>query len=350
MAKESGHITSLEISFSHAAAAISLLGALLNLLFIRTLLKHRATLLTWSTSYIGVTVFILSIVSVFHGSLMAAECELWTASSTGSIGLLDNPTLSSALAGMGYCLLAFVFTCNFMLALERYWTIKYSEKLPQAAVIALITTCGSMCCIFIIAFSLTPSTSWDYLPMGKPVDMDNSPLPWHHISNMLLLLGQLVFVAEVIGICVVYENTYFNIAALYEMSHDTNEEEARERCQAEVQVQRSILLRCIFMSIGIVVFYVPNLVLVTVAIVRPFFFSEHLSELSYSWMVCMTTIIPAFDPLWTPVLILMFQENFGTAFVKDYSCIFRHLGGRRDDEKTRTAVEGVQLDSVLGKD
>ncbi|KAI8619329.1 hypothetical protein BC830DRAFT_792249 [Chytriomyces sp. MP71] len=246
-------IVNLESSFSHAAAAVALLGVLLNLLFLRTLIKHRATLLQTAHSYIGPGIFVLCTVSVFHGTLIVIESELWISSLWVDNSPLSNRGFSNSLAGLGYCFLTFLFETNFVLALERYWTIKYAEKVPKRVIGQITGVTILVALLFIISFGLAPNSGWFFTPMGLPLSHDYSSLRLTHPSIILFLIACCYFPAIAVACCFVYENTYFNIAAVYEQMHDVHEREGRRRANEAIHLNRKILIRCIVMSIGLFV-------------------------------------------------------------------------------------------------
>ncbi|KAI9343252.1 hypothetical protein BDR26DRAFT_252624 [Obelidium mucronatum] len=123
-------------------------------------------------------------------------------------------------------------------------------------------------------------------------------------------------------ICGIYENSYFLIATVFDTEEDPEYDvvTGKRLVHENVKVQRVALVRCILMSIGLVIFYIPSIILMFVTA-----FNHDLLytiSINQTLLFCIT-LIPAFDPLWSPIMILLFQQEFKEAFVEAFKSLWR---------------------------
>ncbi|KAJ3068176.1 hypothetical protein HDU98_008672 [Podochytrium sp. JEL0797] len=75
--------------------------------------------------------------------------------------------------------------------------------------------------------------------------------------------------------------------------------------------RRAVLLRCILMSLGLVVLYVPTIVCL---FLRALAHDGNTFPQDNLWVYFWLNVLPALDCLWTPVLVLWFQERYRQEF------------------------------------
>ncbi|KAI8614201.1 hypothetical protein BC830DRAFT_1082144 [Chytriomyces sp. MP71] len=317
-------ITGIEYTAAHLSAALSLAGTLLNLSLLRTVWRHSATLVLDSS--IGLAIAVLSSFSALHGIAMASMNELWVASDVAGnnnvTGPLDSPATARSISCISYSILSCIFAANLWLASERLWTIKFNQRVPRKYIICLAAGAALFSFSFIASFAVQPGNGvrWTFLPFTNPCANDengNCMTIASSISTIFYMIGLSGFALSAILVGVVYENGYFAIATIYERQVDCTDRNGRRKAAEHIQLHRGILIRCIVMSVGLVIFYAPTIILVFIDILRPEWFNN-VSDMSWTWLISFSTIIPSLDPLWTAVLILIFQDDFKTAYLGDY--------------------------------
>ncbi|KAI8831075.1 hypothetical protein BJ741DRAFT_711693 [Chytriomyces cf. hyalinus JEL632] len=87
---------------------------------------------------------------------------------------------------------------------------------------------------------------------------------------------------------------------------------------------RAIFIRCLVMSAGLLVFYIPTIAaalsIYSLIDNRSLFFGEH----SF-WVGAMCAVLPATDSIWTPVVVLWCQTGYRHVFFRMFRNIRRRL-------------------------
>ncbi|KAJ3250189.1 hypothetical protein HDU77_006911 [Chytriomyces hyalinus] len=309
-------IYNIEYNLAHVSSALSVLGAIANMALLCVIFRRRHLV----RDSIGRTITILSSFSALFSIFMVAMNELWVvhhkATVAQTVGPLDSVPVANSIATLSYLFLTGIFATNLLLALERYWRIRHNCMLPNRYVACVVAGAAFYAVFFIASFSLPGvQCRWTFLPFAKPCKKVNGwscRTKYTDTSTILYLLGLSGFILSTIVVGVVYENSYFHIATLSEQQFDTEHQSERKKADETTHLQRAVLVRCLLMSIGLVIFYFPSLMMVILTIFKPTLFDD-LSNLQWAWLISFMSVIPALDPLWTPVLVLICQEDFREA-------------------------------------
>ncbi|KAJ3075533.1 hypothetical protein HDU98_007779 [Podochytrium sp. JEL0797] len=78
---------------------------------------------------------------------------------------------------------------------------------------------------------------------------------------------------------------------------------------------RSVLSRCMFMGIGLVLFYCPNIIIMFVCIFNS---NAEIQVQNNQNLQFATTVIPAMDPFWAALIVLLFQSEFRDVYVQGW--------------------------------
>ncbi|KAJ3137938.1 hypothetical protein HK100_000178 [Physocladia obscura] len=312
---------------------------------------------------VSIAIIVICVASALHGILMTFLNEVWVVtvitdtenqqqqqrqagndtdiySFTG--GPLDGIVTATTFASATYILLCTIFTANLLLALERRCAIKNNRPLRRITFFGLFGV-GAVFATFIVSsFVLTNTTaSWLYLPFGIPciiVDPKNttvcSTISTPALQSILFLFGLAYLPATALAVCVVYENTYFLIQSVNDNAvpplppsslslYSSNKDGETISPARKTRIERAILVRCVCMSVSLVAFYVPSVVLVFVEVVAP---STWVSlYVSQTWLIVMADIVPAMDPLWTPVLLIGFHDVLREMVLGDLRELMRRI-------------------------
>ncbi|ORY36474.1 hypothetical protein BCR33DRAFT_721997 [Rhizoclosmatium globosum] len=132
-------------------------------------------------------------------------------------------------------------------------------------------------------------------------------------ANGILCRGSVVFPLASLAVAAVYENTYFLVAEVFEKyDHESNRRTSRVLMEESIKVQKSALIRCVLMSIGLVVFYVPSIVLIFAGTANEALLVNFSANQPLLFSV---TTLPSLDPLWSAIMILVFQVEFQEAYL-----------------------------------
>ncbi|KAI8619330.1 hypothetical protein BC830DRAFT_792250 [Chytriomyces sp. MP71] len=317
----------LSLTFSHLSAAICFIAILINCILLSTIFRHRSTLVLASDYIMGKVITILSCASVFHALYMLSLNEMVAAemstllnlsnSSNYSGGPLNSPGISRGLSSVGYVILTVIFSSNLLLAIERLSIIRYKSALTLRTIGTVCVMGVTVSTLFVSSFILANGgVSWMAFPFPVPCnDPDACTIAATSAPTILFVIGLAYYVLTSVAVCVCYENSYFCVQDLFEKAagHDVDSRVARNFAK----LQRKVLLRCIALSIGLVLFYIPDIVIVVMAVFAPDSF-DGMSNLAMTAMLCLVTFVPTFDPLWTPILVVLCQEDFKGALLEDF--------------------------------
>ncbi|KAJ3228819.1 hypothetical protein HDU78_009520 [Chytriomyces hyalinus] len=288
---------------------------------------------------IDTCVCILAAASFLYGFFVILDNILYLA---GRWYHLRNPAIATSLSCCGYLFFLGLFTANGLLSLERFWLIKYGEPLKRVAVVYLFIVMFQFWICIAVSFFLIHNFSdfdWYFLPFSMPGKNASTA------SKALFITGLSFFALVVIGTTILYENTYFlaqemvSTAKLqyqefcethtqrhpveFQVARATNEAtEADEemtgnhsshhrldRVTRQSTAQFRILVRCIFMSGGLLMFYVPVLACMVMRLFNLGVFGNRLQDVNQSVVVFFVFgFVPAIDVIWTPLLVLLFME------------------------------------------
>ncbi|KAI9346106.1 hypothetical protein BDR26DRAFT_855869 [Obelidium mucronatum] len=241
----------------------------------------------------------------------------------------------------GYLLATALFCTNTVLAFERHWVIRYSRSLSYRAIL-IIVAIGALffsflVSAFVIASANSITGSGFNFHFGRPFAMPGNR------SNtrimVLFMLGMSYFPLSILVIIGVYMNSYRLISTVVDETYDMHRIDCDNESQLDTvnssssKAKRRVLVRCALMGLGCLAFYFPTLFCI---------FWDRLSNMessgaadtkravannctqsssrsvaaSPSWMYPTTTVLPALDVLWTPILILWVQAQHRLAFIK----------------------------------
>ncbi|KAI8610183.1 hypothetical protein BC830DRAFT_770646 [Chytriomyces sp. MP71] len=151
-------------------------------------------------------------------------------------------------------------------------------------------------------------------------------------SKYLFLAGLAYFFLVTVAIVVVYENTYFlaqdliaqarsNHSEVREMrrmegqgadGHEVNVNASSSSLDTATQASRHqfrVLVRCILMSAGLILFYVPVFLCMVLRYCKLGSIGERLQDVNATVGVYFVLgFIPAIDVIWTPALVLLFMQ------------------------------------------
>ncbi|KAJ3065356.1 hypothetical protein HDU98_011275 [Podochytrium sp. JEL0797] len=307
----------------HIATGLSVLSIAFNLsLTIVVLLNFGKLLQRSSGSRIMVlSVLVLCIASILCGALIILLNEMWDLAS-GFEGPLYTSVTGNFLAAVTYIVLVMIFAANFLIALERHWLIRFNKHLGKSVVVAVVVMAIFFSVCFIVSFSVTlDQVNWLFLPFAVPGcgshEFHQSICLMKRGHTILFAVGLIYFPLIAIIIVAVYASSFTLIAKEIKIN----------------EIQRAVLTRSILMSMGIVICYCPAIILTCVAITNVEFFLhlQYDENIQFAF-----TIIPAFDPLWTPFLILLFQQEFQDVYFasarKVLDVVLRRGGNRGDNE------------------
>ncbi|KAJ3134358.1 hypothetical protein HK100_003662 [Physocladia obscura] len=344
---------------SHSGAGIAVIGAMLNACVLVSLVRHWRELnsknsgntndnnlknnnISESSSRTNI-VFIVVVmlgVSMLHGITIGMLDEFWvqtaiTEWTEDAPGVLDTLSTAIALSSLSYLLLTTLFSANLLLALERHCVVRYKHPIPRRLVIAVFVLGLCFAALFAAAFAIAPDgASWTFLPLTKPCTWDPE-LEVCTLSTsqaIIFSIGLSYFPLATIATCAIYENTYFLIATVFDVpppdlvqntsrtiDEIINNQSARNPIiQNNIKIQKAALVRCVLMSIGLVIFYLPTIALIFASIASE---TIALNIATNNNLVATITILPSLDPLWTPFVILAFQNDIWTVFLDDLAGI-----------------------------
>ncbi|KAJ3209172.1 hypothetical protein HDU82_001274 [Entophlyctis luteolus] len=166
------------------------------------------------------------------------------------------------------------------------------------------------------------------------------------MQSTLFLMGLSYFPLAAVAICFVYENTYFQIATIFENCveleesvPDNNLDLDKRSCpssQHNVAIQRAALVRCVLMSVGLVVWYCPSIIALIASVVDE---NIEMWVNEYIWTIVLFGVMPSFDAMWTFLVIMLFQPDFRNALGQDVGLLLAKISNSvsRRNKSERTA-------------
>ncbi|KAJ3028514.1 UNVERIFIED_CONTAM: hypothetical protein HDU68_001510 [Siphonaria sp. JEL0065] len=140
---------------SEAGAVLSVAAAIMNAVVLRTMIKHRATLLALqpdASRLVAIIITMSLLLALQYAAMHIADA----AAIADSIGTLPDILLASA----SFTTLTVIFSANMLLAFTKYFRIRYDRRLPLT-VIKLTFAAGFTFSVFFIA-SFVPTVN--YIP------------------------------------------------------------------------------------------------------------------------------------------------------------------------------------------
>ncbi|KAI9318309.1 hypothetical protein BDR26DRAFT_1016189 [Obelidium mucronatum] len=323
---------------SYVSIAVSLLGLALSVslllsIWVTRAHKHKtqSPLLCPAPASIQIDKTIVSILAVItvYSVLILIENVLWIV----DWSLLHSvPILSLA----GYALVFSLFSLNIQLAFDRQYLVNvayHSAHFPNVFQVAVFVVSRKslrifclygvplvLYCFYIASFALSIPQNWLFLPFSTPESSSKS-------VNCLFLIGMSYFPIAATITCCIYVYTYTitmqslhmqltDIAADRETGLPTASSSA---IMKGASLKRAVILRCLLMSIGLIVFYVPTIAGV---FTRVFDYDKDAAYPDENlWLWFWLNVLPAFDCIWTPILVLWFQEQYREDFFNNLSML-----------------------------
>ncbi|KAI9343251.1 hypothetical protein BDR26DRAFT_858780 [Obelidium mucronatum] len=320
-----GFFLDINVKASHIASGVCSIGVFANLCVLVSVFRHRKELLSTENN-IAAIVILMIVASVLNGVYMVVVDELWVYDAFHTVKVLHDPITADCLSCLGYLLLTILFTGNLLLSMERHCLVRWKQRLSWVWILGVAACCGiPFWCMFITSFIIYDGlVSWDFLPLGIPVTGNETE---GYLMASCLLLESPFFPLISLAICVVYENTYFLIADIYD---DPEARWSENRAlNTRTRLHRSVLLRCIFMSVFQLSLYAPSIVMMYLSIWNPNFFQLSLRT---TWLLFAASVIPAFDPLLTLSVILLFQQEFRQVFFSDIRSLVDKIYKKKEEE------------------
>ncbi|KAI9346455.1 hypothetical protein BDR26DRAFT_855614 [Obelidium mucronatum] len=264
----------------------------------------------------------------------------------------------------GYLLVCLLFSANLALALQRHWVIRFARSLSRNAVLAVYFSGLVAFSLFLAAFILAVQvscvgTGGMNLRFGRPFALPGNPK--NLVVKGLFLAGMCYFPLVIALIVALYASSYRRVSVLVQENYQMqlgelddamdDEDRAASISSSTNKQKRTVLLRCTLMSIGCLLFYAPTIVSIFVDRLSPLgsttssstnsnsttsapkngtlgatiskfcpTFNPNEAKVESSWQYPVTTILPALDVIWTPLLILWVQKvhrNVYTKFLRD---------------------------------
>ncbi|ORY50569.1 hypothetical protein BCR33DRAFT_847016 [Rhizoclosmatium globosum] len=261
----------------------------------------------------------------------------------------------------GYATVVALFCANTILAFERYSVIRYSKSLSLKAIAAIVLpSLVFFACLvtsFILAKIKSCTGSGLNFHYGRPFAMPGNRS--NHVIQRYFLVGICYFPISIVIIFGVYLASYRIIAKIvdetYEIHHTPDFDESQETSSsiesATKKQKVAVLIRCALMGFGSLAFYLPTIIIIFLDRLSPVTpqnswkrqneaenFNLTLASkgcsvtgtsnfTDHSWFYPVTTILPAIDVLWTPVLILWLQMQHRLVFFRFLKAIRRRMLG-----------------------
>ncbi|KAJ3071576.1 Serine/threonine-protein kinase 36 [Podochytrium sp. JEL0797] len=285
------------VTASNAATGVCLFGSLVNLTVLASIYCNRKRLFD-STNNIAWIVTTMVSASILNGIFQATCSQLSVFDFTNNQNVTSlTPAASDVLSSTGYLLLILLFTLNLLLALERNWLVRFSQKLPLKWIISIGLVGLPFWAALVASFTLAQDCDWSFLPLGVPIQYDALGAPSAaptSLHGILFICGFSYFALVSIAICAIYEDTYFLIADIY----DDEEQKWAEhpRTSATTRRHRMVLLRCVVMSIFQLALYSPSIIMIYLSMWKTHMFENYYAS---TCMQIAAAIIPALDPLAT---------------------------------------------------
>ncbi|ORY37401.1 hypothetical protein BCR33DRAFT_721444 [Rhizoclosmatium globosum] len=268
---------------------------------------------------------------------------------------------------VGYFLACALFCVNLVLALERHSVIRNARSLSKTVLVFVYAFTLLAFSLFVAAFYLAnknscASTGGFNMRFGRPFAMPGPNVP---TIKALFLAGLCYFPIVTLVILIIYADSYRLVAILVQENYDmqmeggsiSDQDQDDSLSSNTTKQKRNVLIRCVIMSVGVLLFYAPTIVLIFIdrlnqAAAPPAAFTvsanatvpanvttavlstgviancsaaASASDPSDSWQYAVTTILPALDLFWTPLLILWVQAQHRGVFIKYFVGLWRRL-------------------------
>ncbi|KAI9333143.1 hypothetical protein BDR26DRAFT_868651 [Obelidium mucronatum] len=305
--------------------------------------------------------------------LMLSTCALFGIefSVINILWLVGSQALHDALSSsLGYLFLVLLMTSNCLLALERYYLITIGSPVSTTVVVSLFALCipflACICVSLVLSTWKAGFLAYQLAPFVMPGSDANGFAPaifpvWMNPEAILFVVGVSFFPVSILCTIAVYARSYgvarksvvgeWRDAKIDEEGGDndhssdvgddheqqqqqqqqhgdsqpggfgagdstsggddqkaTCHQRAKER---ELATQLSILYRCVCMSAGLILFYIPPLVCVFarmagVAGLR----ADDENIARQAWLYTAMSILSSCDTVWTPVMVLVLMGNY----------------------------------------
>ncbi|KAJ3233003.1 hypothetical protein HDU81_002570 [Chytriomyces hyalinus] len=334
---------------------------LLNLSLLICILRNSAVLLRgdiagskMETAVLNKTIFALLVSSLYNGLVILSSSALTLADKLtpligGPDGCNSSLELSAkeiysrfALVVFGYLGIVVFFCTSVVLALERYWVIRFGKSVSSYVIWIVsgvgLVFYGVIMASFAVAYVNATYNGGFILKYARPFAMPGTP---SLLVKALFLTGLAFFPVCIVFILAVYAKSYLLVARVVDNSvlvSVSESESEEERKWLGIRAKRGVLIRCTLMSIGCLLFY---------AAIIAFMFAFKVNQVggrrsagrrvgdasckgavNSSWDVVLSVLLPTLDILWTPVLILWVQGLHRTYFLRELKHLVQSLGGK----------------------
>ncbi|KAJ3062664.1 hypothetical protein HDU98_001469 [Podochytrium sp. JEL0797] len=233
----------------------------------------------------------------------------------------------------GYFLVTLLFAVNLVLALERFWVIRFARSLSRTVIVLVYSSAAVVLGLFVAAFVISSKVSCQRvggfnMKFGRPFAMPGNPR--NPVVKTLFISAMMYFPLVIVAIFVVYGLSYRHVAMLVQENFELQTKESSDDASLDsdpVKQRRGVLIRCTLMSAGCLLFYAPTIVSIfadrfnyipplppsTSGTINT---CPNVTDASNSWQYPVTTILPALDVLWTPFLILWVHTQHRAVFLK----------------------------------
>ncbi|KAJ3070120.1 hypothetical protein HDU98_006838 [Podochytrium sp. JEL0797] len=212
----------------YATLPIYVLGGLTNLAVLATILKNKNLLVFRLDKIIFSLLFI---------------CLVWSISAATRyiLYLFSNfdysSTLNRVLALETSVVVACIFGCNLLLAMERYFVVKQIGEQSNKWYIGVITAIGTLCIVDTVVFITSPSRN------SMTPDLWLQSIIWHACLVFL-------FISTITSIVVLYTRTFLDIRQKLRAN--------LEQGRALFLAQAKVLKYCIAMGSSLAICYLPT--------------------------------------------------------------------------------------------
>ncbi|KAJ3291649.1 hypothetical protein HDU79_002160 [Rhizoclosmatium sp. JEL0117] len=270
-------------------------------------------------SILGLALSLLLLASIYRARRRRMKAAAMHSSASTTDTLLHNSayqrTSGSYIDGTLVAVLFVIVLYSVQIATENIiwildWTVLDSTHFLALLGYALMFT----------LFALNEPQYWLFSPFTMP--STSAKLP-----NILFLIGMLYFPFASIVTAWIYVYSYHftmqsfgpeQIGAGLELQ--TLDNRLSVCTPSKSTIRRAVLLRCFLMSLGLIIFYVPTIVFILVKeFQRIAGQDENGGQEEYPadnlWLYFWLNVLPALDCVWTPCLVLWFQERYREDFV-----------------------------------
>ncbi|ORY44893.1 hypothetical protein BCR33DRAFT_211878 [Rhizoclosmatium globosum] len=214
---------------------------------------------------------------------------------------------------------------NCLLALERYHILS-SSVVPRSSIIILFGSGLMFFAAISISLCITPNgLAYQLAPFIMPGGTnENIPEPLTFPETYLFLIGITYFPLIILITCAIYVRSYFQATKKYqeeitELELDlaikafensiTPNPILNEKNTSPQHLQ--ILLRCSAMSFGLILFYVPPIICVSMRMFGAQAFWEDEDNVTrMAWVYSVMSILPSCDAVYTPVCLMVLMKQY----------------------------------------